>query len=137
VAHYQYEGRKNLKVFIGVVIFFLIFLVLGWYAEVTIAQQAEELLSEIEKLATSVKNLDTAQISTQLEKINKSWIKSRKIWVLLIDHQDLDEFELYLARTKSFLANEADVLALSGIAEMKQTINRIPDQIRLTLENIF
>ncbi len=126
-----------MKVFIGVIIFFLIFLVLGWYAEITIARQSEELLSEIEKLATSVKKLDTTEISKQLEKINKSWIKSRKIWVLLIDHQDLDEFELYLARTKSFLGNEAYILALSGIAEMKQTINRIPDQIRLTLENIF
>lgn len=126
-----------MKVFTGVIIFFIIFSVLGWYTEVTIGRQAEAILTELERLATYVKANDPAAIDTQLEVINQLWVRARNIWVLLIDHHDMDHFEVSLARTKSFLQNDATVLALSGIAELKQIIYRIPDQLRLTLENIF
>jgi hypothetical protein len=104
---------------------------------VIIAQQAEEILTELERLATYVKTADPETITTQLKVINQLWVKARNFWVLLIDHHDMDDFEVALARTKSFLDNNAPVLALSGIAELKQIIYRIPDQLRLNLENLF
>jgi hypothetical protein len=126
-----------MKVFAGVIIFFILFFTLGWYTEVIIAQQAEEILTELERLATYVKTADPETITAQLKVINQLWVKARNFWVLLIDHHDMDDFEVALARTKSFLDNNAPVLALSGIAELKQIIYRIPDQLRLNLENLF
>ncbi len=126
-----------MKVFTGVIIFFILFFTLGWYTEVIIAQQAEEILTELERLATYVKTADPETITAQLKVINQLWVKARNFWVLLIDHHDMDDFEVVLARTKSFLDNNAPVLALSGIAELKQIIYRIPDQLRLNLENLF
>ena len=126
-----------MKVFAGVIIFFILFFTLGWYTEVIIAQQAEEILTELERLATYVKTADPETITAQLKVINQLWVKARNFWVLLIDHPDMDDFEVALARTKSFLDNNAPVLALSGIAELKQIIYRIPDQLRLNLENLF
>lgn len=126
-----------MKVFTGVIIFFILFFTLGWYTEVIIAQQAEEILTELERLATYVKTADPETITAQLKIINQLWVKARNFWVLLIDHHDMDDFEVALARTKSFLDNNAPVLALSGIAELKQIIYRIPDQLRLNLENLF
>jgi hypothetical protein len=126
-----------MKVFAGVIIFFILFFTLGWYTEVIIAQQAEEILTELERLATYVKTADPETITAQLKIINQLWVKARNFWVLLIDHHDMDDFEVALARTKSFLDNNAPVLALSGIAELKQIIYRIPDQLRLNLENLF
>jgi len=126
-----------MKVFAGVIIFFILFFTLGWYTEVIIAQQAEEILTELERLATYVKTADPETITAQLKVINQLWVKARNFWVLLIDHHDMDDFEVVLARTKSFLDNNAPVLALSGIAELKQIIYRIPDQLRLNLENLF
>ena len=126
-----------MKVFAGVIIFFILFFTLGWYTEVIIAQQAEEILTELERLATYVKTADPETITAQLKIINQLWVKARNFWVLLIDHHDMDDFEVALARTKSFLDNNAPVLALSGIAELKQIIYRIPDQLRLHLENHF
>ena len=126
-----------MKVFAGVIIFFILFFTLGWYTEVIIAQQAEEILTELERLATYVKTADPETITAQLKIINQLWVKARNFWVLLIDHHDMDDFEVALARTKSFLDNNAPVLALSGIAELKQIIYRIPDQLGLNLENLF
>lgn len=126
-----------MKVFTGVIIFFILFFTLGWYTEVIITDQAEMILTELERLATYVKSADPETINNQLEVINQLWVKARNFWVLLIDHHDLDDFEVALARTKAFLDNNVPVLALSGIAELKQIIYRIPDQLRLNLENLF
>ena len=126
-----------MKVFIGVIIFFLIFSVAGWTTEQIIARQAEEILTQLERLATSVKAAEPEGITAQLERINHLWVKARNVWVFLIDHHDLDRFEVALARTKAYLDNQAPVLAMSEIAELKQIIYRIPDELRLTWENIF
>ncbi len=126
-----------MKVFVGVMLFFLLFFALGWYTEVMIDNQAAKILDQLEKLATYVKAADPEVIDDQLELIDELWIKARNYWVLLIDHHDLDHFEVALARTKAFLNNNAPVFALSEIAELKQIIYRIPDGLDLTWENIF
>ncbi|NLY91999.1 MAG: DUF4363 family protein [Firmicutes bacterium] len=126
-----------MKVFVGVLIFFLIFSILGWYTEKIIADQADAILTQLENLATYVKAADVEAITAQLETVNRLWVKARNVWVLLIDHHDLDSFEVALARTKAYLENKAPVLAMSEIAELKQIIYRIPDQLRLNWENIF
>ena len=67
-----------------------------------------------------------------------SW---RRLWVLLIDHHELEEFELVLARVKAlFLRGEAPEITpflLAEISAMKQLATQIADQQSLTLENIF
>ena len=126
-----------MKVAVGVFLFFFLFFIVGWYTELIIARQAEEILTQLEKLATLVKINDPKGITAQLETINQLWVKARNVWVLLIDHHDLDRFEVALARAKAYLDNYAPVLAISEIAELKQIIYRIPDQLRLNWENIF
>jgi len=126
-----------MRVFVGVLIFFVIFSVVGWYTEKIIARQAEEILTQLERLAIYVKTADPEAITAQLETVNQLWVKARNIWVLLIDHHDMDRFEVALARAKAYLDNNALVLAISEIAELKQIIYRIPDQLRLDWENIF
>mgnify|MGYP001268518459 CR=1 FL=1 len=126
-----------MRVFVRVLIFFVIFSVVGWYTEKIIARQAEEILTQLERLAIYVKTADPEAITAQLETVNQLWVKARNIWVLLIDHHDMDRFEVALARAKAYLDNNALVLAISEIAELKQIIYRIPDQLRLDWENIF
>ena len=65
-----------------------------------IAKQAEAILTELERLATQVKSADPAAIAAQLTVINQLWVKARNFWVLLIDHHDLDDFEVALSADK-------------------------------------
>jgi hypothetical protein len=126
-----------MKVFVGIMLFFLLFFALGWYTEVMITNQAAAILDQLEMLATYVKTTEMDVIEDQIEIIDHLWVKARNYWVLLIDHHDLDQFEVALARTKAFLDNNAPVFALSEIAALKQIIYRIPDELDLTWENIF
>ena len=126
-----------MKIFVVVMIFFILFFAVGWFTEMMIAKQAAAILAQLEELATCVKAAEPEAIDGQLENINQLWVKARNYWVLLIDHHDLDHFEVALARAKAFLDNNAPVLALSEIAALKQIIYRIPDELHLTWENIF
>ena len=68
------QGRRAMRLFICVVILTIVFLGLGWYSEILIAEQAERILSELEKLASAVFDGKTAEINQQLERINQLWL---------------------------------------------------------------
>lgn len=105
--------------------------------ETTIIRQAKELLTALHHLHSHVIKADYHAVEEQLKKIDHLWVETRKLWVLIIDHQELDEFELSLAKTKSYLSNRAYLFAQVEIAQMKQIINQIPDKQTLSLENIL
>ncbi|NLY88702.1 MAG: DUF4363 family protein [Firmicutes bacterium] len=126
-----------MKVFIGIVIFFFLLLGMGFYMETVIGRQSEDLLQALDRLELEVLKNDFAALEEQIKKLNQLWTATRKVWVLLIDHRELDEFELSLARAKSYLDNQVYIFALTEIVQMKQIINQIPDKQRLSLENIL
>lgn len=126
-----------MRVFIGIILFFFLLLGLSIYMEIVISRQSENLLMELDRLESEVIKYDFPALEKQVKKINQLWTDTRKVWVLLIDHQELDEFELSLARAKSYLENQVYIFALTEIVQMKQIINQIPDKQRLSLENVF
>jgi|SRR5690554_2271983 len=126
-----------MRVFIGIILFFFLLLGLSIYMEIVISRQSENLLMELDRLESEVIKYDFPALEKQVKKINQLWTDTRKVWVLLIDHQELDEFELSLARAKSYLENQDYITALTEIVQMKQIINQIPDKQRLSLENVF
>ncbi len=126
-----------MRVLTGIVIFFLFLLGLAVYMESTIIRQGKELLTALNHLHSHVIKADYEAIEEQLKEIDRLWVETRKLWVLIIDHQELDEFELSLAKTKSYLVNRAYLFAQVEIAQMKQIINQIPDKQILSLENIL
>jgi|SRR5690554_141421 len=126
-----------MRVFTGIIIFFLILLGLSIYMEITINRQAKELMTALNHLQSHVIKADYQAVEEQIKKIDHLWSRTRKIWVLLIDHRELDEFELSLSKTKSYLVNQVYIFAQVEIAQMKQIINQIPDKQNLSLENIL
>ncbi|NLW09424.1 MAG: DUF4363 family protein [Firmicutes bacterium] len=126
-----------MRVFIGIMVLFLFLLGIGFYMEIVIGRQSEALLQALDQLEATVLKNDFAGLDEQVKKVNQLWTATRRVWVLLIDHQELDEFELALARAKSYLENQVYIFALTEIVQMKQIINQIPDKQRLSLENIL
>jgi len=97
-------------------------------------------------LEKSIIRKNQQETSDKLDRIETLWMNWRKLWVLLIDHHELENFELSLARTKAFLrarglkheqTQDNICFALAEIATMKQLATQIPDKQSLTLENVF
>ncbi|NLZ44144.1 MAG: DUF4363 family protein [Clostridia bacterium] len=126
-----------MRVFAGIVIFFLFFLGLGYYMETVISRQSGDLQQALDQLESAVLKSDFAALEEEVKQVNKLWTATRKVWVLLIDHRELDEFELSLARAKAYLENQVYIFALAEIVQMKQIINQIPDKQKLSLENVL
>jgi hypothetical protein len=126
-----------MRVFTGIIIFFLFFLGLGLYMERIITRQSGDLQQALNRLEAAVLTSDFAALEEQVKSLNQLWTATRKVWVLLIDHRELDEFELSLARAKSYLENQVYIFALAEIVQMKQIINQIPDKQKLSLENVL
>jgi len=126
-----------MRVFTGIIILFLFLLGIGIYMEIVISRQSEALQEALDRLEVTVLKNDFASLEEEINKVDRLWTAIRKVWVLIIDHRELDEFELSLARAKAYLENQVYIFALAEIVQMKQIINQIPDKQRLSLENIL
>lgn len=109
----------------------------GIYTEITLEKQSNLLKTELDELQKSILEENEQQREESLTNIGKHWIKARKLWVLLIDHHELEDFELSLARAKSFLIKNNIPSVLAEIATMKQLAVQIHEKQQLTLENVF
>ncbi|HHU50686.1 MAG TPA: DUF4363 family protein [Firmicutes bacterium] len=126
-----------------IIVLFLLALLIGSgiYTESALKKQAAKLQSALTGLEESILAENRAETQDRLNIIETLWMSWRRLWVLLIDHHELEEFELVLARVKAlFLRGEAPEITpflLAEISAMKQLATQIADQQSLTLENIF
>lgn len=116
---------------------FLLIMGSGIYTEITLEKQSKLLKTELDELQKSILEENEQQREEHLANIGKQWTKARKLWVLLIDHHELEDFELSLARAKSFLLKNNIPSVLAEIATMKQLAVQIHEKQQLTLENVF
>lgn len=125
-----------------IVLFLLVLLIgSGIYTESTLKKQAAKLQAALTGLEESILAENRAETQDRLHIIETLWMSWRRLWVLLIDHHELEEFELVLARAKALFLRgrtpEITPFLLAEISAMKQLATQIADQQSLTLENIF
>jgi|GEM_PF-1322521 len=129
-----------MRIIIIVLLLLAVMIACGLYTERTLEKQASTLQQELDNLEKGILTKNRDETFNQLKTIESLWLKWRRLWVLLIDHHELENFELSLARTKAFLRAETAggvSFILAEIATMKQLATQIPDKQNLTLENIF
>lgn len=130
-----------MKIIVIVLILLVLLIGSGIYTESALEKQAAKLQTALAGLEESILQENREEAQIRLKIIESLWISWRKLWVLLIDHHELEEFELVLARTKALFSRgqttEITPFILAEIVTMKQLATQIADKQSLTLENIF
>lgn len=130
-----------MKIIVIVLILLVILIGSGIYTESALEKQAAKLQATLAGLEESILQQNREEAQIRLKIIESLWMSWRKLWVLLIDHHELEEFELVLARTKALFSRgqtrEITPFILAEIVTMKQIATQIADKQSLTLENIF
>ena len=95
---------------------FAAFLLVGYLSDQKVLQAAVEL----EHLAKGVEvavGLDDWPIARQLlDRLSASWPSTRRTWDLRMDRDEMDEFDLCLARLRGSMSEEDKAGALSELA---------------------
>ena len=98
-------------------------------------RRSDELRVALEALESSV--VDGAPHTAQLEQARECWLRSRRYFSALTDHERIDRVNESLARIEAFLSHDetAEVLAeLNGLLAM---VERLRDTDRLFLRNLL
>ena len=59
------------------------------------------------------------------------------MWAILIDHTEIDNIDMALAKIEQYIKTGEKGLALGELSSLELLIRHIPDKEKLSLENIF
>ncbi|HOA54074.1 MAG: DUF4363 family protein [Acetivibrionales bacterium] len=100
-------------------------------------KDSEKLTAGIESIRNDIRSGKWDHASETLHDISKDWDSTKKTWSTLIDHEEIDNIDMTLARLKAFLEAEDTSSALSEATMLIKSITHIPEREKLSLDNLF
>jgi hypothetical protein len=98
---------------------------------------AGEMLQNIEQIEQGLENNQWDQAQAKTDELEKTWEKKANWWPAVLDHQEIDNIEFSMAKTKEYITTKNDSLSWGQLSELKLMIRHIPDKESLKLKNIF
>lgn len=98
------------------------------------SERLEDVISDIEADMRTGK-LDSAREG--VGRLGGEWEHIKRIWAVLIDHSEVDNVTMALARIDTLMETEKVPEALTALTEMRELVSGVPDKAAFTLANIF
>ena len=126
-----------MKTLIATLVLFAVLLGFGTFAYYYIDHTANELVSQ----AGLVEQQGTKENWPQAEKtfsiLNSTWISSSTKWTALLDHQELDNINISMAKIRAYIKAKDIPGFRSEVAELKLLLKHIPEKEALNLKNVL
>lgn len=126
-----------MRSFIIILVVMLLFLGLSWWNTSYLTRTSEELVSQAEKVRDKVKKEAWEDASSEVMQIRRLWGKHKKTWLLLIDHEDIDNIDKTIYRIDEMVSQKEKEQSLTDIAELRFLVQDLADKEVLSLANIF
>src|SRR5690554_2551294 len=108
-----------MRSFIIILVVMLLFLGLSWWNTSYLTRTSEELVSQAEKVRDKVKKEAWEDASSEVMQIRHLWGKHKKTWLLLIDHEDIDNIDKTIYRIDEMVSQKEKEQSLTDIAELR------------------
>jgi hypothetical protein len=100
----------------------------------TTSQNFNNTIINIEK---DVNNEKWDSAKNKIEKLDKTWKKTNSKWAILIEHNEIDEIDITLAKLKSYIYTNNKNFSLAELKTLNEKFKHIPVSEKLILENIL
>lgn len=98
---------------------------------------ARDMTGHINKSEQAAASNDWTTAQDEITQMFDKWQKTKSVWTLLVDHEEMDNIDTAVSRVKQALKTKDQVETRAGLAELKMFIEHIPEKEALTLENIL
>lgn len=126
-----------MKVLITMVVIIAIFIGFAIWVQHNLESSAERLVQNLNTLERAIKEDNWDMANNQLDSLNHLWEKTKNLWQILIDHEEIDNIDATLARVKQLVNLKEKADSLSELSALKLFIVHIPQKESLCLANIF
>lgn len=121
-----------------IMISIIVLVIFAWqFSYRSIEKSTSTLTKDLETLSMKVREENWQDAQDYFINIEDTWEETKKLWIVLLEGQQIDEIELSLIRTKEYLASENLSLTLGEIAVTKQLLNAIKESEALTITNVL
>lgn len=126
-----------MKVIISIILTLAIFFSLSWWNIQYLTKTSDELIKHAENLREALHEENWDSIDSLIMETRHSWGRQKKTWLLLLDHQEIDDIDRALYRIDEMIKLREKTQALSDLAEFRFHIQDITDKESFSLANIF
>ncbi|HZJ58493.1 MAG TPA: DUF4363 family protein [Clostridia bacterium] len=126
-----------MRTFIIILIVLVLFLGLSWWNTSYLTRTSKELASHAEKIRTTVTDENWEHANDEVMQIRRTWGNHKKTWLLLVDHEDIDDIDKTIYRIDELVKQKEKEQALADIAELRFFVQDLADKEVLSLANIF
>ncbi|MCL2337382.1 MAG: DUF4363 family protein [Firmicutes bacterium] len=103
----------------------------------TFTDDAAQMADSINRLEAQLLNNEWGQAESTAGEISGAWEQHKQWWPVFIDHQEIDNIDMTLARTVKFVENKARAQAIAELAVLKVLLKHVPEKERVNLKNVL
>lgn len=109
----------------------------GYYTISEVSQSSDLLLSRSDLIRTDIENENWDIAWDNLKKFKTIWNDVKSVWTVLVNHTEIDNIDMALAKIEQYIKTKEKGLALGEISSLRLLLKHVPAKERVTLENIF
>jgi hypothetical protein len=115
----------------------LTFLILSLFVQSYLDRSADLLSRELTGVEPELQSLNWDQALNKLDSFAKAWGKTKPLWAVLTNHNEMDLIEETLIKTTQAISSKSYSDALINLGILRNFIKHIPDKERFSIVNIF
>ncbi len=125
-----------------IIVFILIVIIMGnYFVNEYLKKTSQSLINDLKSLKEHVmiakETLDRTEIKEEMEKVEKSWSKTSEIWSVIVIHQEIDNIEQALIKSKSMINDGNIEEAIPEIETAIFFVEHVEQNERVKLKNIL
>lgn len=102
-----------------------------------IQTSAQELILPLATIEQSLIPQKWEAVQNELNTAQTHWDKNKKLWTILLDHQEVDNVDFGLKRLEKYVEVQDISLSLGEVSHLRLLIDHIADTARLDIRNIL
>ena len=131
------RSESKLRTFIAVIIAMLV-IVVGWlFVYNSIDKHTLIFIESLDNISDTIKEANWNLVAFEFSKIRNNWTKIRKPLSILLDHHEIDNIDLSMAKADQYIYTKNLPLSLGEIEVLRQLFTIVKESESLMLTNIF
>lgn len=126
-----------MKQLIIIIIAVILFIITSVYANYYLVSSAQDISNHINNIESYSKRQDWISISNELKASQEKWNKTKGIWSILIEHEEIDKIEMSIARLDKYIETRDTRELLAESSNLRLLIQHIPETYFLNYKNVL
>ena len=97
----------------------------------------DNIISNLSEVREAIYQEDEEKMKENIEKVMDEWDKNKSKLSVYIEHDELEEVELYMVEVNTDIGTKEYNMALESLESCSFIIEHIKDKYKLSLKNIF